>query len=83
MTEDGYHKTKELFEKHFKKEQKKEIKTVPLPKMTGAAKSRWRELSDDSKEAIINSAWCVRSLVLRGTFEKCGGEVARTIKPED
>ncbi len=60
MTEDGFLKAKELFEKYFTRELNKEIKTLPFPKMIGAAKKRWDELSPDSKKAIINSTWCPR-----------------------
>ena len=96
MTEKGFLKSKELFEKHFTKEPT----TIPFPKLTGAAKKRWDELSSDAKKAIMDSVWCPRcltgtamqfregkmsgrSLVLRGTCKKCGGEVARVVEPKE
>jgi len=46
MTEEGYLKAKELFERHFTTETKKAIKPVPFPKMTAAARrdgTKYRE----------------------------------------
>lgn len=96
MTEEGFSKAKELFERHFTKE----VKTIPFPKLTGAAKKRWDDLSPDARQAIIDSVWCTscrsgtamqvsegemagRSLVLRGICKKCGSEVARVIEPKE
>jgi hypothetical protein len=62
MTEDGFLKAKELFDKYFTEDMKKDIKPIPFPKMPGAAKQRWAELSSDSKKAVINSAWCTRCM---------------------
>ena len=96
MTEEGFLKSKELFERYFTKE----IKTIPLPKFTGAAKKRWNEVPERVIKDIRDAIWCTRcrtgtpmqllegtmsgrSLVLRGTCKKCGGEVARVIEPAE
>jgi hypothetical protein len=96
MTEEGFLKAKELFEKHFTKAPE----TVPSLKLTESAKKRWDALSAEVKRGIMDSVWCARcrsgaamqaregrmsglSLVLRGICKKCGGEIARVIEPED
>lgn len=96
MTEEGFLKAKELFERHFVKE----LKTVPFPKLTGAAKKRWNQVPERIRKDIMGCVWCTRcragmpmqfregemsgrSLVLRGTCKKCGGEIARVIEPDE
>jgi len=96
MTEEGFLKAKELFEKYFAKE----LKTVPFPKLTGAAKKRWNQVPEGGRKDIIDCVWCPRcrtgvpmqlqegemsgrSLVLHGTCKKCGSEIARVIEPDD
>ena len=94
MTEKGFLKAKELFERHFVRE----MKTVPLPKLTPQAKKRWEQIEESVRRNILENVWCSqcrtmvalqlregamesRSLVLRGTCKKCGGEAARVIEP--
>jgi Zn finger protein HypA/HybF involved in hydrogenase expression len=96
MTEEGFLKAKELFERHFAKE----LKTIPLPKLTAAAKKRWSQVPEMIRRDIMDNVWCThcrigtpmqlregemigRSLVLRGICKKCGSEAARLIEPED
>jgi hypothetical protein len=96
MTEEGFLKAKELFERHFAKE----LKTVPFPKLTGTAKKRWDQVPERVRKDILDCVWCTlcrtgtpmqlregkmsgRSLVLHGTCKKCGGEIARVIEPDD
>lgn len=97
ITEEGFLKAKELFERYFAKE---EEKTIPLPKFTPAAKKRWGQVPVWARKEIVEAVWCTqcrigvplllregkmigRSLVLRGTCKKCGREVARVIEPAD
>ena len=96
MTEKGFLKSKELFERYFTKE----IKTIPLPKFTDAAKKRWNQVPERIRKDIMDAVWCTRcrtgtpmqllegtmsgrSLVLRGTCKQCGSEVARVIEPAE
>jgi len=96
MTEEGFLKAKELFERHFAKE----LKTVPFPKLTGAAKKRWNQVPERVRKDIMDCVWCTRcragtpiefregkmsgrSLVLHGTCKKCGGEISRVIEPDE
>ncbi|MBN1363878.1 MAG: hypothetical protein JW976_03645 [Syntrophaceae bacterium] len=96
MTEAGFLKAKELFEKHFSAD----AKTVSLPKFTSFAKKRWHQIPEMIRKDLMNNVWCgrcrsetsmqlregvleQRSLVLRGTCKRCGGEVARVIESED
>jgi Domain of unknown function (DUF6429) len=96
MTEEGFLKAKELFERHFGKE----TKTIPFLKLTPAAKKRWEQIPEQVREDILENVWCSqcrlgvalqlrkgemsgRSLVLRGTCKKCGGEAARMIEPAE
>ena len=96
MTEEGFLKAKELFERHFTKE----MKTIPLPKFTSDAKKRWEQVPESARKEIMESVWCSQcrtgvpmrlregkmsggSLVLRGTCKKCGSEVARVIEPAE
>jgi len=96
MTEEGFLKSEELFERYFTKE----IKTIPLPKFSDSAKKRWNQVPERVRKDIIDAVWCTRcrtgtpmqlmegtmsgmSLVLRGTCKKCGGEVARVIEPAE
>ena len=96
MTEEGFLKSEELFERYFTKE----IKTIPLPKFSDSAKKRWNQVPERVRKDIIDAVWCTRcrtgtpmqlmegtmsgrSLVLRGTCKKCGGEVARVLEPAE
>jgi len=96
LTEEGFLKAKELFERHFTKE----MKTIPLPKFTPAARKRWEQVPEWARKEIIGEVWCSqcrtgvplqlhegkmegRSLVLRGVCRKCGSEAARVIEEED
>lgn len=95
MTEEGFLKAKELFERHFVKN----LKIVSLPKLTETAKKRWNQIPEHGKRALLGSVWCSncragtsmqiregdmveRSLVFHGICEKCGGEVSRVIEPD-
>jgi hypothetical protein len=94
MTEEGFLKAEELFERHFVKE----AKTIPFPKLTAPAKKRWEQITDQIRKEILTNVWCSqcremvtlqlregamsgRSLVLRGTCKTCGCEAARVIEP--
>jgi hypothetical protein len=94
MTEKGFLKAKELFERHFVGE----TKTVAFPKLTPAAKKRWEQIEEGVRRDILENVWCSRcrksvalelregrmsgrSLILRGTCKKCGSEAARVIEP--
>jgi len=94
MTEEGFLKAKELFERHFVKESK----TIPFPKLTPPAKKRWEQIPEQARKDILENVWCSqcrkmvtlqlregdmlrRSLVLRGTCRKCGSEAARVVEP--
>lgn len=96
MTEEGFLKAKDLFERHFAKE----AETVPFPKLTPQAKKRWHQISEQSRKKILANIWCSHcrdmvtlqlregkmeghSLVLRGTCKTCGGEAARVVEPEE
>ncbi len=96
MTEEGFLKAKELFERHFAKE----LRTVPFPKLTGTAKNRWKQVPESVRKDIIDCVWCTscragtpmqlregemsgRSLVLHGTCKKCGSKVSRVIEPDE
>lgn len=96
MTEDGFLKAKELFERHFVKE----TETIPFPKLTLQAKKRWKQMPEQARKNILSNVWCSQcremvamqlreggmtggSLVLRGTCKKCGSEAARVIEPEE
>ncbi len=96
MTEEGFLKAKELFERHFAKE----LKTVPFPKLTVAAKKRWGQVPERVRKDIMDRVWCTRclagtpmqlregemsgrSLVLHGTCKKCGSETSRVIEPKE
>jgi len=94
MTEEGYLKAEELFERYFVKE----AKTVPFPKLTPPAKKRWEQIPEQMRKKLLANVWCSqcqkmvtlqlreggmsgRSLVLRGTCRACGGEAARVVEP--
>jgi hypothetical protein len=94
MTEEGFLKAKELFERHFVKE----TKTIPFPKLTPPAKKRWEQIPEQARKDVLENVWCSqcrtmvalqlrdgemsgRSLVLRGTCRKCGSEAARVVEP--
>jgi hypothetical protein len=95
MTEEGFLKAKELFEKYFIKD----LKIVSLPRLTEAAKKRWNQIPESGKKELLSSVWCTscrsgtsmqiregdmvgRSLVFHGICKKCGGEVSRVIEPD-
>lgn len=94
MTEEGFLRAKEIFERHFVKET--EIK--PFPSLTPPAKKRWEQIPEQVRRDILKNVWCSqcrttvamqlreggmsgRSLVLRGTCKKCGSETARLVEP--
>lgn len=94
MSEEGFLRAKELFERHFARK----ASVTTLPKFTAEARKRWDQISD--KIVYLDNAWCGnclsgtsmhlregtmsgRSLVLHGTCKKCGGEVARVIEPAE
>ncbi len=96
MTEEGFLRAKELFERYFVKE----TKTIPFPKLTPPAKKRWEQIPAQMRKDILDNAWCPkcravtslqlqegemsgRSLVLRGTCKKCGSVAARVVEPAD
>jgi len=54
MTEEGFFKAKGLFEQHFTKE----MKTIPLPKFTPAARKRWEQVPEWVRKKIIEKVWC-------------------------
>jgi hypothetical protein len=95
MTEEGFLKAKELFEKYFAIN----LKIESLPRLTEAAKKRWNQISESGKKELLSSVWCIscragtsmqiregnmvgRSLVFHGICKKCGGEVSRVIEPD-
>ena len=95
MTEEGFLKAKELFEKYFIKD----LRIVSLPRLTEAAKKRWNQIPETGKKDLLSSVWCTscrsgtsmqiregdmvgRSLVFHGICMKCGGEVSRVIEPD-
>jgi hypothetical protein len=53
MTEEGFLKTKELFEQHFVKE----TKTIPFPKLTPPAKKRWEQIPEQTRKDILENVW--------------------------
>jgi hypothetical protein len=96
MSEEGFLRAKELFERHFAKK----ITVIPLPMFTADAKRRWDQVPQLTKKEIMDNVWCGhcltgismqlregqmsgRSLILHGTCRKCGGEVARVIEPAE
>jgi hypothetical protein len=93
MTEVGFLKAEELFERHFVKE----TKAIPFPKLTSPAKKRWAQIPERIRKDILENVWCSqcrtmaalqlregqmsgRALVLRGTCRKCGSEAARLVE---
>jgi hypothetical protein len=96
MSEEGFVKARELFERHFVKK----TDVVQLPQFTADARKRWDRVPKEFREVILNSVFCShcrvgtamqlrggkmsgRCLVLEGTCKKCGGEMARVIEPEE
>jgi hypothetical protein len=94
MTEEGFLKSKELFERHFVKE----IKTLLFPKLTPPAKKRWEQIPEKIRKDILENVWCSKcrtmvalqlregqmsgsSVLLKGTCKICGGAVARVLEP--
>ena len=95
MTEEGFLKARELFERHFMQET-----SSGLPKLTPPAKKRWEKIPERIRKDILETVWCVQcrtmvtlhlreghmsghSLVLRGTCKKCGSDAARVVEPVD
>jgi hypothetical protein len=54
MTEEGYLKAEELFERYFVKE----AKTVPFPKLTPPAKKRWEQIPEQMRKKLLANIWC-------------------------
>ncbi|MFH2044879.1 MAG: DUF6429 family protein [Pseudomonadota bacterium] len=96
MTEEGFLKAEELFEKHFAKE----AKVISLPKLTPMAKKRWNQIPEPIRKDILNNVWCSscrtetsiqlregamekQCLILHGVCKHCGGVVARLVEPEN
>jgi hypothetical protein len=96
MTEEGFLKAKELFERHFVTE----TKAIPFPKLTPPAKKRWEQIPEQIRKDILQNVWCSqcrtmvalqlregrmsgRSLVLRGMCKDCGGEATRVVEPAE
>jgi hypothetical protein len=94
MSEEGFLKAKELFERLFIR--KASVKT--LPHFSGDAMKRWNQIVSTDKQELLENVWCGqcravavmqlengkmlgRSLLLSGICKKCGGEVARVIEP--
>jgi hypothetical protein len=95
MSEEGFLKAKELFERHFARKGS----VIALPKLTGDAKRRWDQVPESMRKEILDNVFCShcrgssmqlregkmsgRSLVLSGSCRKCGGETARVVEPEE
>lgn len=96
MSEEGFLKAKELFEKHFAKK----ATVIQMQKLSTEAKRRWSQVPESFRKEILDSVWCShcktgtpmqlrdgkmsgRSLILQGTCKNCGGEAARVIEPSD
>jgi hypothetical protein len=96
MSEEGFLKTKELFERHFARK----AAVIPLPELTRDAKRRWDRVPESIRKEILDNVWCPHcrggssmqlregkmsgcSLVLQGVCKKCGGETARVVEPEE
>jgi hypothetical protein len=54
MTEEGFLKAKDLFERYFIKE----MKTIPFPKLTPAAKKQWEQIPEQMRKEILDNVWC-------------------------
>jgi len=95
LTEEGFLKARELFERHFGQET-----SSVLPKLTPPAKKRWEKIPERVRKDILENTWCPqcrtmvtlllsegymsgRSLVLQGTCKKCGSDAARVVEPVD
>jgi len=66
MSEEGFLRAKELFERYFAKK----ATVIPLPMFTADAKSRWDQVPHLTKKEIMDNVWCgqckaVTSLQLR------------------
>lgn len=96
MSEEGFDRSKELFERLFAKK----ATVIPMPRFTIDAKRRWDQVQESIRKEILDSVFCShcrggspmqlrggemsgRSLVLQGTCKKCGGEVARVIESKE
>ena len=93
MTEEGYLKAKELFERHFCIE----ATALPFPKFSPSAKKRWEQIPEQVRKDILANVWCTQcrkavamqlhegglsrgALILRGICKTCGSEVARLVE---
>lgn len=93
MSEEGFLKAKELFERHFACE----AKTSSLLKFTPQAKKRWEQIPEWARKELIETVWCSQcrtgvpmqvrggkmsggSLVLNGICMKCSSETTRVIE---
>jgi len=96
MTEEGFLKARELFERHFVKK----ANAIPFPKWTPSARKRWEQIPERIRKDILKNVWCPqcrimvtlhlreghmsgRSLVLKGTCDRCGNEVVRVVEPDE
>ncbi|MBK5275188.1 MAG: hypothetical protein JJE30_09080 [Desulfuromonadales bacterium] len=96
MSEEGFLRDRELFERYFARKATVE----PLPKLTVEARKRWGQIPEQDRIVFLDNVWCGechtgasmqlcegkisgRLLVLSGTCKKCGGKVARVIEPEE
>jgi hypothetical protein len=96
MSEEGFRKSKELFEKHFTKKSS----VLPFPQFTPDAKRRWEQVPELAKKQLLDAVWCShcrmgtplqlrdakmvqRSLMLQGTCKKCGAEATRMVEPAE
>lgn len=94
MSEEGFLRAKDLFERHFARK----ASVTTLPKFTPEARKRWDHIPSSDKTVLLDNVWCGeckagismhlkegkmsgRSLILHGTCKKCGGEIARVIEP--
>jgi hypothetical protein len=97
ISEEGFLKAKELFERHFAKK----ATVIQMPTLTNDAEGRrWNQVPESVRKEILDSVWCSNcktgtpmhlregkmsgnSLVLHGTCKKCGGEAVRVIEPAE
>jgi len=76
MTEEGFLKAKELFEKHFSlSSADSKVHAIAAPEMTTPAKKRWNLIPEKIRKEILDNAWCtncrssVSMQILKGTIE--------------
>lgn len=58
VSETGFLKAKELFERHFIKKTVQTAPAIALPKFTANAKKRWNEVSELFRKEILDNVWC-------------------------